>query len=186
MFGRSKARPGRSDLPLFTTGMILAAAATRLLPHPPNFTPILAIALFGGAQFESRAAAFAVPLLAMFLGDFGLELAYGTGFHALLPIVYAAMAGGVLIGFPLRGRVRMGTIVAGAVASAVCFYLTTNFAVWLAWDMYPKSGPGLLACYAAALPFFRNSLASTVLYGVALFQGHEWIVRRLVRAPHGT
>jgi hypothetical protein len=176
---------GRGDLSLLTIGMILAAAATRLLPHPGNFTPILAIALFGGARLKSRAAAFVVPLLAMFLGDLGLELMHGTGFHALMPVVYAAVVAGVVIGFPLRGRVRVGGILAGAVGSSFFFYLATNFAVWLAWDVYPRSGLGLLDCYAAALPFFRNTLASTAVYAVALFKGHEWIVYRLVPSTHG-
>ena len=61
--------------------MIVAAAAFRLLPHPPNFSPIAALALFGGAQFADRRAAFLVPLTAMFLGDLML------GLHALLPVI---------------------------------------------------------------------------------------------------
>ena len=138
--------------PLLTTAMILATAAMRLVPHPGNFTPVLAIALFGGARFESRTAAFAVPVLAMFLSDLGLELMHGTGFHALMPVVYAAVVAGVVIGFPLRDRVGLGAMLAGAVGSSVFFYLSTNFAVWLAWDMYPTSVLGLLHCYAAALP----------------------------------
>jgi hypothetical protein len=185
MPSRTLARRGRGDLPLLTTAMILATAAMRLVPHPSNFTPVLAIALFGGARFNRRAAAFAVPVLAMCLSDLGLELLHGTGFHALMPVVYAAVVAGVVIGFPLRDRAHVGALIAGAVGSSLFFYLSTNFAVWLAWDMYPKSALGLLHCYAAALPFFRNTLASTLLYGAVLFQGHEWIVRGLVPSTHG-
>jgi hypothetical protein len=185
MSSRTLAQRGRGDLPLLTTAMILATAATRLVPHPGNFTPLLAIALFGGARFNSRTAAFAVPVLAMFLSDLGLELMHGTGFHALMPVVYAAVVAGVVIGFPLRDRVRVGGMIAGAVGSSIFFYITTNFTVWLAWDMYPKSALGLLHCYAAALPFFRNTLASTLVYAVVIFKGHEWIVRQFVPATHG-
>ena len=182
MSGHSHAELGRGSLPLVTTGMILAAAATRLLPHPPNFTPVLAIALFGGARFHSRKLGLAVPLLAMLLGDLGLELGGRHGFYALMPVVYGAVAACAVIGFALRTRSGAGRTVGAAVASSVLFYVATNFAVWLAGGLYPMTATGLADCYVAAVPFFRNTLASTVAYSVVLFAGHRLLLHSLVRS----
>src|ERR1035437_7161951 len=92
--------------PRFTmlAGMILAAAASRLIPHPPNFTPIAAIALFGGAQFSSQRAAFFVPLAGLFLSDLVL------GFYAITPVVYGSFALTVCLVFWVRQRRSMQRI----------------------------------------------------------------------------
>lgn len=146
-------------------GMILAAAASRLIPHPPNFTPVAAIALFGGAQFADKRAAFLVPLAGLFLSDLVL------GFHRLMPVVYGAFALIVLLGFWVRHRPGPLRIAGAAVASAVLFFILTNLAVWAFGTLYPKTGLGLLECYIAALPFFRNMLLSNLLYSILLFGG---------------
>jgi hypothetical protein len=167
------------------TGMILAAAATRLLPHPANFTPLLAIALFGGARLDDRRAGFAVPVVAMLLSDLGLELIDGRGLHALMPVVYAAMMACVLIGTFLRARPGVEWILAASVGASVLFSIVTNFAVWAMGTLYPRTAAGLVECYLAALPFFRNTLLSTVFYAGALFAGHQAVVSRLHRSGHG-
>ena len=157
------------------TLMILAVAAMRLLPHPANFTPILAMALFGGARLGNRTAALAVPLGAMLLSDLAIEIVYGRGMHLLLPVVYLCV--GLCVGMGRRLRRRRGLFwVAGAgAAGAVVFYLVTNFAVWALWSRYPMNLAGLRECYVAALPFFRGTLLSTLLYSGALFSGHELV-----------
>jgi hypothetical protein len=185
MSRHSLAERAGGSVPWVTVGMILAAAATRLLPHPPNFTPVLAIALFGGARFQNRKAALAVPLVAMLLSDLGLEIVGRSGFYALMPVVYGAVAACTVVGFALQTRPGIGRTLAAAVAASVLFYVTTNLAVWLAGDLYPMTATGLAQCYVAALPFFRNTLASTVLYSAALFAGHEVILSRLIRSPRG-
>ncbi|MGH2403238.1 MAG: DUF6580 family putative transport protein [bacterium] len=146
-------------------GIVLAAAASRLLPHPPNFTPIAAMALFGGAYFADRRLAFLVPLLGMFLSDLIL------GLHRLLPVVYACFALIVCLGFWLRGRKSVLRIAGAALAGSILFFVVTNFGVWAMGSLYPKSLDGLLAAYVAAIPFFRNTLAGDVLYTAALFGG---------------
>ena len=109
------------------TGIVLGVATMRLLPHPPNVTPIAAIALFGGAHFASKRAALAVPLTA-------------TG--------------------------------------SVLFFVVTNFGVWLVGDLYPRTLEGLVACYVAGIPFFRNTLAGDLLYAAVLFGGLAVAERR--------
>ncbi len=143
--------------------MIGAAAALRLLPHPWNFTPIGAMALFGGALLRDKRAALVVPLAALFAGDVVL------GFYRLLPVVYASFLASVLIGFLLRERRSAPRVAGAALFGAVQFFVVTNFAVWAAGGLYPRTGAGLAACYAAAIPFFRNTLAGDLVCAGALF-----------------
>jgi hypothetical protein len=144
-------------------GMVLAAAAARLIPHPPNFSPIAALALFGGAQFSDKRAAFLVPLAAMFLGDLVL------GLHPLIPVVYGSFALITCLGLALRRRRTALRIAGGAGAGAMLFFVLTNLGVWTFGRMYPHTPAGLLECYLAAVPFFQNTLVSDLLYSAVLF-----------------
>lgn len=153
-------------------GITLAAAAARLLPHPPNFTPVGAMALFGGATFASRKAAFAVPLAALFLSDLVLGLVrYGAAVFVSMPFVYGSFMLTVCLGLLVRCRRSPLTIGAAALANSVLFFAVSNFGVWLQGNLYPKTLEGLAACYVAAIPFFRNTLAGDVLFTVVLFGG---------------
>ncbi len=154
-------------------GLVLAAAASRLLPHPPNFTPVAAVALFGGAHFHQRWQAFAVPLGAMLLSDLVI------GLHALVPVVYAAIALAVPIGMWVGRRLGPVRVVAGALAGSILFFLVTNFGVWLEGALYPRTAQGLLAAYLAAIPFFRNTVAGDLAYSVVLFGGFALLQRLL-------
>ncbi len=144
-------------------GFVLAAAASRLLPHPPNLTPIAALALFGGACFSDKGAAFLVPLAAMFLSDLVI------GLHRGLPVVYGAFALTVCIGLWLRARRRWLPIAGATLASSIVFYIVTNFGVWALGSLYPKTLAGLVTCYIAAVPFFRNTLLGDGAYAIVLF-----------------
>lgn len=145
--------------------MVLTATIARLIPHPANFTPIAALALFGGASFESKRAAFLVPLVALLLSDLVL------GFYAITPIVYGSFALITCLGFWLRRRQNLGLLAAATVAGAVLFFVLTNLGVWLFDTLYPKTLAGLADCYIAAIPFFWNTLLSDVLYSALLFGG---------------
>lgn len=153
-------------------GMILAAAASRLIPHPPNFTPIAAIALFGGAHFADKRAAFLVPLAGLLLSDFVL------GFHTLIPVVYGAFALSVCLGFWVRDRPSALRVGGTAVFSAVLFFVLTNFGVWALGTLYPRTIIGLVECYVAAIPFFANTLLSNLFYSALLFGGMAMAERR--------
>ena len=157
---------------LVLAGMVLAAAAARLLPHPWNFTSIGALALFGGAQFASKRAAFLMPLAALFLGDLVL------GLHRLMPFVYGCFALTVCLGFWVRRQPGAGRILAASVVSSTAFFVATNFSVWACFDTYPKNAAGLLECYVAGLPFFRNGLLGDLFYAGVLFGGLALAERR--------
>ncbi|HYI42955.1 MAG TPA: DUF6580 family putative transport protein [Sphingomicrobium sp.] len=159
---------------------IFAAAAMRLLPHPPNFSPIAAVALFSGAYLSRRPLAFVAPIAALLLSDIFL------GFYPELLFVYFSVAATVLIGWAISKRKSASTVAAGALASSVLFYLVTNFGVWLLMDYYPKTIAGLAACYAAAIPFFQNTLAGDLFFTALLFGGFalaERAIPKLREAP---
>ncbi len=165
---------------LVITGIILAAAGLRLAPHPMNFAPIGALALFGGAYFSSKREALAIPLLSLILGD------VFTGFHQLLPVIYASFLVSVAIGFWLRRKRSAPRIGAATLAGAMQFFLVTNFALWASSiGSYPKTAGGLTACYVAGIPLFWNTLAGDAFYATLLFGGMALAERRfpVLREP---
>jgi hypothetical protein len=145
--------------------MILFAAIIRIVPHPWNLAPVGAMALFSGAVVRNRVMAFVFPLLALLAGDFFV------GFHILMPVVYLSFVISTAIGFWLRER-RSVTRLGGAVLlGAIQFFLITNLGVWMFLNTYPKTFAGLMACYAAGVPFFWNTLAGDACYSALLFGG---------------
>jgi hypothetical protein len=146
------------------SGMIFAAALLRLLPHYPNFTPIAAMALFGGAYFSNKKTAFIVPFAAMFLSDLLI------GFHSTMLAVYLSFALMVLIGFSLREKKKISNIFVASITSSVLFFVITNFAVWATGAMYPMNFTGLMESYIAAVPFFHYTLLGDLFY-VGIFFG---------------
>lgn len=146
--------------------MIVIAAALRVAPHPWNFTPIGAIALFSGAIIRDRRLAFLFPLLALLVGDVFL------GFHKLTLIVYASFLVSVLIGRLLQQRRTVPRMAGATLLGSVQFFLITNFGVWWLLNSFPKSAAGLAACYLAGLPLFWNTLAGDTVYVAAFFLGY--------------
>ena len=159
---------------------IAFAALFRLVPHPPNFSPIAAMALFSGAYLPRRALAFAAPLAALLLSDLVL------GFYPGITFIYVSVALTVLIGWAISKRRSALRIAGAAVAGSALFYVLTNFGTWLSTDMYPKTLEGLAACYVAAIPFFQNTLAGDLFFSALLFGGFalaERVIPRLREAP---
>ena len=152
--------------------LIVAAAATRLLPHPPNMTSVTALALFGGAYFASPWLAFAVPLLALLGSDLIL------GFYPDMEVQYLSFAVVICIGLTLRQQRSIARVATAAVASAVSFFVLTNFGVWALGTLYPKTLVGLEACFVAAIPFFRNTLIGDLFYTAVLFGGFHLLEQR--------
>lgn len=145
------------------SGMIGLAVLARLLPHPPNFAPIGAVALFAGAVFADRRVAFLIPFVSLILSDIFL------GIHELLPVVYGCFAINVLLGRFLRGRRTILPTAGMTLLGSIQFFLITNFGCWLL--DYPHTWEGLTSCYLAALPFFRNSVLGDLFYVGLLFGG---------------
>jgi hypothetical protein len=150
--------------------LLIVGSLARLLPHAPNFSPVLAIALFGGVYLR-RSQALWLPLVLMIGTDLLL------GLHPTLAFTWGSVLLTGLIGLWVRQANRPSRILSGAVVSAVVFFLVTNFGAWLAY--YPLTREGLFECYALAVPFFRTMLASTLVYTVVLFGSYEFFVRRV-------
>jgi len=151
--------------------LVLAGVSLRVLPHPANFAPITAIAIFGGAMLPRRLALWA-PLAAMMASDAII------GFHRLIPVTWGCFA---LIALASSYWMGKPTVLRGAslaIGSSVFFFLVTNFAVWLWGGMYAHNLAGLSQCFTMALPFFRNTLLSDLFYTGALF-GLYWLGIRL-------
>jgi hypothetical protein len=153
--------------------MIIAAAAMRLLPHPANFTPIAALALFAGARFDDKRWAFLMPLAAMALSDVLL------GFNDQMPVTYGAFAVIVAMGFSLKGRTPALRVTWTSVGAAAFFFIVSNLGVWASGGLYPPTFQGLVACYVAAIPFFQNSLAGTLFYSALLFGGFALLEKKV-------
>ena len=159
--------------------LILFAAIARILPHPPNVTPVAAMALFGGA-YLSRRYALAYPLMVMALSDCVLNLFFGVSWF--LPeslFVYGSFLIAGFFGLWCRSRRNIGVLYLVCLASSIQCYLVTNFGTWLVSGLYPKNGTGLLQCYLAGVPFFRNSLVGD-LFWFSLLLGAYHLAYRLI------
>ena len=134
-------------------------ALGRINPHPPNFTPILATAIYTPYLINDRWIAMAIPLLAMFIADIVI------GFHPYMLWVYGAIGLSTLISdWSMQFNKKYIQLGAMAIVSSVLFFIITNFAVWTMWDYYPKTIDGLIMCYTMAIPFFKNTLLGTIVY----------------------
>jgi hypothetical protein len=147
---------------------VILAVAMRILPHPMAFTPVGAALLFFGARGPRRHLWVPVALLAV--SDLLLnKFTYAYPFTGDQIASWAWYAGMLWLGTRLRENARPLPIVGAALAGSVSFFLLSNFAVWVVWDMYPKTISGLMACYAAGVPFFRRALEGDVLFTALMF-----------------
>lgn len=154
--------------------LIGLGAVARLLPHPWNFTPMMALGLYAGAKSTKLRTGVLVTLFALLLSDSVM------GFYRGMWYVYAASLVPVLLGRFIRRKDSVSAIVPAALLSSLSFFAITNFMVWATGHMYPRTASGLGACFVAGLPFYRNQLLGDVFYTVALFGGHAFL-SRLVR-----
>lgn len=166
--------------------LVGVAAMSRLIPHPPNFTPITGMALLGGAVLGHWFPAVGIPLLAMVASDAILGwFVYGYGFfHTTMPFVYGSLVAIVFLSRLLRASASVTKLSAIVLASSTLFFVVTNFGVWFVGvltgrGLYPPTVEGLWACYVAAIPFFGYTLAGDVFYTTLLFGAWAMLVRRI-------
>lgn len=160
----------KKALPIALT-LIVSVAAFRLLPHPYNFTPVGAMALFSGAYLSKRWIGWAFPIAIMLVSDALIELSTGYGFHDTMWAVYGAFLLTVLLGQKMLSGKVTGLRVAGAsITGSVAFFLITNFASWLVdpTGLYANDIGGLMTAFAAGIPFMESSnlLSSFALNGL--------------------
>lgn len=148
--------------------LIILGVSSRLLPHPDNFAPITAIALFGGVYLPKKYA-FIIPLAALFVSDLFLGF-YGQ----TMLFVYASFIISGLMGLMIRNSKNFFTVATTTLTASVLFYLITNFGVWVdPLSSYTKDFNGLIQSYIAAIPFFRNTLMGDLFFTGILFVSYE-------------
>ncbi len=153
-------------------GLIVLAALSRLIPHPMNFAPITAIALFGGFYFDKRIAPV-LPLAALVISDSII------GFYDGIAWVYGSFLLVVAIGMFAKKFKSIPVVYGTSLLGSVLFFLITNFAVWKSGIMYSLDWKGLVECYAAGIPFFRNAVIGDLLYVTAIFGIYELSMKLL-------
>jgi len=165
--------------------LVALAALTRLLPHPHNFTPIGAIALFGAAYFNRQWLMLTVPFAALFLTDLFInnviyhELYSGQFQWITSWWIYVAFALIMVTGLGILGSKVTGVRVFGAsISASAIFFLVTNFSVWAESGMYPKTALGLAACYTAGVPFLGNTILGDLFFSAAMFGVYEWVKQK--------
>ena len=151
--------------------LIVLGVAGRLLPHPPNFTPMAAIALFAGFIFIKRYMAVVAVVSTMILCDyfaFGSLSASWFGSKSMF-VVYLALLFPIVFKNLLQKKLGVLRIFGAALASSSVFFLATNFAVWAFSPMYEKTLEGLVLCYTMAIPFFQNTVAGDLIWSGVIF-----------------
>ncbi len=157
---------------LLIIGIIMLVALMRIIPHYPNFTPIAAIALFGGASFKKKWLAFLVPISALILSDLLI------GFHKHIFPVYLSFLLIACLGFLIK-RIKARTIFFTSVAASTLFFLITNFGVWVGSPFYPQNIAGLISCYTAAIPFYFSGLMGDLFYSGLLFGSFYFLQQKV-------
>ena len=151
--------------------LILILSFSRLIPHPWNFTPVLATGIFAGFYFKQFYLSLFIVILSMFIGDLFL------GFHSTMFFTYISLALAVVIGLFIK-HFKFTEILFSGLASSVCYFIITNFGAWLTLEMYEKNFAGLLQSYTLAIPFFHNTLISTFLYLILLKLLFDFIISK--------
>ncbi|HRO99892.1 MAG TPA: hypothetical protein PLN54_10700 [Flavobacteriales bacterium] len=166
--------------------LVLVAAATRLVPHPYNFSPLGAIALFSGALLTRRWLAIVLPIAAAFVSDLVINntlyaeyydsfvwMAEGSGW---IYLIYGLIA---VLGMFVLHTVSLGRVLGGSLGASILFFIASNFICWPGNPFYAQDLGGLMTCYAAGVPFFPGTVAGDLVYSAALFGGYALLQRYL-------
>ena len=160
----------KNNYSIITFILLALVLFSRLVPHAPNFTPIIAVVLFSSIFFKNKMYML-IPLAGLLISDFLLE--YQSGYQYMFSSVFFWTYGALLMIFIFsyiyKGDINFKNIFIRSFVGSIIFFLISNFGVWISSPGYPLNFSGLLSCYTAAIPFFRNTLSSTIIYSVVLF-----------------
>ncbi|HMQ07705.1 MAG TPA: hypothetical protein PKC30_10430 [Saprospiraceae bacterium] len=173
-------------------GLLFIAVVSRLIPHIWNFTAVESIALFAGAYLSSRYLAFIIPILSVYITDLFLNNVIHRSFYPTDAgfiwfsnyMIYGAIALAliVFIGRFLKNKVQIKRVFIAALSGSLVFFVVSNFGVWIHSSSYTKDINGLILCYTLALPFFKNSLFSNLMFTAVLFSSYEYFRYRSLKA----
>lgn len=167
---------------LILSVLVIFTVLTRFLPHIPNFSPVLGMALFCGASTKNRKLAFLLPLIALFVSDWALGFYGGIGF------VYLSYVIAISLGM-MMSKIRVVNVLVSAMAVSLVFFVLSNLGVWLFSGLYAPNSAGLVQCYIMALPFFHYTYLGTIVGAGVLFaakalllKGHSVFKENLFKA----
>lgn len=161
------------------------ALVSRLIPHPPNFTPLIGLCLLAGRELK-QITAIIILILGLIISD-GLIawLHHFPWFGSWTFFTYSGFVAAIWLGQSLRKRMPISLPIFSALISGFGFWLWTNFGVWLTSSLYPLSINGLTTCYIAALPFLRNELLGDFCWGIIIFGSYIWVQKNAARMQCG-
>ena len=168
---RSLFEPYKKEI--FPISLILILAFARLIPHPPNFTPIIAVAILSGYLFKNIYLSLITLFVAMLLSDFFI------GFYKNIFFVYFSLFLITLIFYKINKKINFKNLFIFGFFGSLIFYLISNFGVWALGKLYTKNLQGLITCYFLALPFFKNTLLSTIIFSYTAYVVNYFYIKKL-------
>tara|TARA_Y100001970_G_scaffold212744_1_gene259850 strand:+ start:593 stop:1093 length:501 start_codon:yes stop_codon:yes gene_type:complete len=159
---------------IFPITLVLILALSRLIPHPPNFTPIIAVAIMSAYFFKNVYFSLAVLLISMFISDIFI------GFYNNMFLIYFTISFIALVFFQFAKNLNSKNLLVFGLVGSVIFFIISNFGVWLFGSLYEKNLNGLIYCYTLAIPFFVNTLVSTILYSYLGYYANRLMAKKLL------
>jgi hypothetical protein len=174
---------------VFTLILVALATACKFFFGPDlewsGFSPVIAIALFAGFIVKQKDMSFLLPLLALFISDAVIQFLYTQdmfkypGFYSGQWKNYLILMSATLIGWLLKGRSNSSLLI-GTIAAPTVFFLLSNFSVWMGTTeaTYSKDFSGLMTCYTAGLPFYKNALMATIVFLPVILFTYNYMMRK--------
>ena len=153
---------------IFALSLILLMVFSRLLPHPPNFTPVIAVAILSGYFFKNIYISLFVLLFSMITSDLFI------GFYKSMIFVYLSLIIIAITFFKIRKKINFKNLFVFGFFGSLIFFIISNFGVWILGNMYEKNLDGLIECYFLAIPFFKNTLFSTIIFSYTAVFFHKY------------
>ena len=155
---------------IFPIGLILILTFSRLIPHYPNFTPVIAVAIMSSYFFKNIYLSFIVIILSMLISDVFI------GFYNNIFFVYLSLLLITFIFYRFNTRIKFKNLFIFGFFGSLIFFVISNFVVWLLSNMYDKNLNGIIYCYFLALPLFINTLLSTVFFSYLAFIANNFFI----------
>lgn len=151
-------------------GLILLGVVSRLVPHPWNTTPLMAISIFAGTYLSKRWGIL-LPLITVIASDAIL------GWHSTMAFSWLAFTLTGMLAWWIRPNPSAGRIFAASIAGSLIFFFVTNFGVWAVGGLYAHTQQGLQACFIAGIPFYRNTLVGDLVFTAVFFGAYALLLR---------
>ena len=170
---------------LLAIAMLVAVFLGRVMPHPYNFTPVIAITLLSSYIFKNKYVSLGLPLFALWLSDLFINNVIYAGYYSGFTFfssgmiwTYGSILLVALLGSAMFKKMSSSKVALASISGSTIFYLISNFGVWIASPMYAKSIAGLVVCYSLALPFYASSLAGDLMYSALFFGAYHLAISK--------